>query len=372
MAGLLSLDDALTGAAEHVGSRVQGKKEIAITAIDSSLLGVSEYLSDELAALLISTGTFIVLERGKALEALNTEHGIQMSGLVSDESAVGIGHYLGAKVVLTGTFNSFTDFSQLRIRALDVETSQILTLYTIKILPNDIVLENIIQSQNQNNMIQAVSQNAIDHLNRGVDLYNAGKFAEAIGEFNQALNINSNLAEAYYHRANTRFEYNQHSDYDWSDEEWDKWETALGMDQDDYTLNEVILADYNAALNIKPDYADALNNRGYMYCWHLKDYDLAIADLKEAIRIRPNFVNTHIFLGDTYNFKSDYNNAVTSYTNALRIDPNNTFALFNRASVYASMRNYEKAIADHEAILRIYDSDGTRMEIENLRRRIQQ
>ena len=67
---------------------------------------------------------------GAALASVDKEYQFQMSGMVSDASAVGIGHYLRAKVVLTGSFSRYAGFSQLRLRAIDVRSSQVLTLYT--------------------------------------------------------------------------------------------------------------------------------------------------------------------------------------------------------------------------------------------------
>ena len=355
VSGLVSLDDALAGAVTEVSSKVQGKTEIVIAAIDTSLLGVSEFLSDELAGLLVSSGKFVILERGPALDALTAEHGVQMSGLVSDESAVGIGHYLGAKVVLTGTFNRFADFSQIRVRALDVRTSEILTLYTVRILPNDRVLQNIMRPEDQNILAQAVTEDAIAYLNRGVDLYNEGKYEEAIEEFNKALAINANLAEAYYHRGNA----------------YQEMCSDLLEDEAVEFVNKAI-ADYNSAIAIKPDFADALFNRGYLYRGY--DYDKALEDYAAVLRIKPDHLDTLYMRADLYSrFKKDPVKAIADYTAILRVEPNNVHALFNRAVDYAATNNFAAAIADYEAVIRINTRSGLSSEakkrIDTLRQR---
>jgi hypothetical protein len=53
----------------------------------------------------------------------------------------GIGYYLGAKVVVTGTFDRFGNFSQLTIRAIKVETAKQLTLYRVRINNNDVLAD---------------------------------------------------------------------------------------------------------------------------------------------------------------------------------------------------------------------------------------
>jgi len=105
VSGTLSLDEALAGAFTDISSKNLGNVEIVIAAIKASDGSVSDFLTDELSSRLSSGGSFIILERGDALEAVGAELDFQMTGLVNDEYAVGIGHFLGAKVVISGTFS---------------------------------------------------------------------------------------------------------------------------------------------------------------------------------------------------------------------------------------------------------------------------
>jgi len=52
--------------------------------------------------------------------------------------------------------------------------------------------------------------------------------------------------------------------------------------------NNRAIVDYNRAIRINPNYADAYFNRGYAY-GEKKDYDRAIEDYTQAIRINPNY-----------------------------------------------------------------------------------
>jgi len=193
--GLVSLDDALAMAAEDVGQRVQGKTEIAITGIEAPLKEAADFLTGELTSYLVAGGKFIVLERSNAINAVDAEHQFQMSGMVSDDSAVGIGYDLGAKVVLSGTFSRYANFSQLRLRAIDVRSTQLLSLYTVRIRNDDEVLASVMRPLD-NVKPQAISENALASLNRGQDFLAEGKYDAAIREFEAVLRLDPNNAEA--------------------------------------------------------------------------------------------------------------------------------------------------------------------------------
>jgi tetratricopeptide (TPR) repeat protein len=51
------------------------------------------------------------------------------------------------------------------------------------------------------------------------------------------------------------------------------------------------ILDYDQAIRLKPDYAEAHNNRGYAYYWK-GDATHAIADYSQAIELRPNRVSS--------------------------------------------------------------------------------
>ncbi len=52
------------------------------------------------------------------------------------------------------------------------------------------------------------------------------------------------------------------------------------------------------------------------------DYDRAIADYTEAIRLNPQLANAYANRGNSYYYKKDYDRAIADYEAALRIDPN--------------------------------------------------
>ena len=188
---LVNFDHAIASAVAEISSKVQGRTEIVIVELAAPSEEISDFLTSELSALLVKSGNFIVLERGNALEVINALNiANQMLGsLVSDTSAVGIGHYLGAKVVITGNFIPFASFSQLRLRVIDVRTAQLFAMPSSRVYPDDLVLANIMRLDKSN--LPSITENALVHYNRGTDLLRENKFDEAIRELDQALILNS-------------------------------------------------------------------------------------------------------------------------------------------------------------------------------------
>jgi tetratricopeptide (TPR) repeat protein len=197
--GLLGLDEATEAAAVAIEGRVAAGSEIAVYKVTASHDEIGDYLAEDLNDKISMRGNLVPLARNAALQYVDTEQQFQMSGLVNDESAVGIGHFLGAKVVITGTFNRYADFSQFRLRAIDVRTSALLYSYTARINNRDRVLANITAPLGTT-QVPKITTKALASLNRGKDLFAESKYNEAIAEFDKAIAINRDLAEAYFYR----------------------------------------------------------------------------------------------------------------------------------------------------------------------------
>jgi hypothetical protein len=63
----------------------------------------------------------------------NQEMYFQLSGEVSDETALSLGKMLGAQTIISGSIEAVGDVFRLRIRAIAVETAAIQGIYTINI-----------------------------------------------------------------------------------------------------------------------------------------------------------------------------------------------------------------------------------------------
>lgn len=97
--------------------------------------------------------------------------------------------------------------------------------------------------------------------------------------------------------------------------------------------------------------AAAYNNRGNAY-QDGKDLDHAIADFDAAIRLRPDYALAYSNRGNAYSRRKDYTRAIASYDEAIRIDPNQASAYNNRCfALAASGGDLQQAIRDCDAAL---------------------
>jgi tetratricopeptide (TPR) repeat protein len=84
-----------------------------------------------------------------------------------------------------------------------------------------------------------------------------------------------------------------------------------------------------------------------------KDFDGAIKDLSEAIRIRPNAAACWVNRGTLWRVKKDDEQAIKDFTEALRLDPKQVIALNERGNALARKRQYDAALADFNEAIRV-------------------
>ena len=92
------------------------------------------------------------------------------------------------------------------------------------------------------------------------------------------------------------------------------------------------IADYTTAIQLKPDYAEAYNDRGFAY--YLKgDGERAIADFTRAIELRPNYPKAYNSRGVAY-MSHGYGAAksVPDFDRAIALKPDFRYAYINRAN----------------------------------------
>jgi tetratricopeptide (TPR) repeat protein len=126
-----------------------------------------------------------------------------------------------------------------------------------------------------------------------------------------------------------------------------------GMSLYNQSNYDAAIQEFTEAIRIDPNYALAYYNRGNSYRYK-NDYDRAIADYTQAIRLDPNYRNAYSNRGFTYNeFKNEYDTAIADFNQAIRIDPNYALAYYNRGLAYYRKNDYDTAIADYTQVIRI-------------------
>jgi len=98
--------------------------------------------------------------------------------------------------------------------------------------------------------------------------------------------------------------------------------------------HEGAIADYTKAIELKPDYHAAYNNRGVAR-YRMGDYEEAIADWTKAIELKPDFTLGHNNRGAGYERMGKFEQAIEDYRKSLAIDPDNSTARNNLSNLFA-------------------------------------
>jgi len=112
------------------------------------------------------------------------------------------------------------------------------------------------------------------------------------------------------------------------------------------------ILDYDEAIRLNPSHANAHSNRGVAYA-RKGDYDHAILDYDEAIRLNPNHADAFSNRGVAYARKGDYDRAIQNYDEAIRLNPNHANALYDRGNAYRRKGDYDRAIQNYDEAIRL-------------------
>lgn len=120
---LTAMESALRKATNTLISSFQKETIIAIVSISSQDNEMSEFIAGELETILVNN-SFIVVDRSQ-LDKIRQEQNFQLGVDVDDNSAVSIGKFAGANIVITGTISGSGNMRRLRLRALDAQTARV-------------------------------------------------------------------------------------------------------------------------------------------------------------------------------------------------------------------------------------------------------
>jgi len=355
----ISLKEAIEQSTREITQKLPAKTRVAIAAFDSEYQNVSGYIIDELAGALTDSSLEVTDRRN--LNVVYKELGFQMSGDVSDETAMSIGKFLGAQYVVIGQFLKTGNTYRYRVSSINVETAVQVSSTRLDV-QNSQTLQNMITDL-KNNKITAPALysrptsppgTAGAFIDRGILFAVRGDWELAIADFTEAIKLDGNIMAAWAFRARA---YSASVSRMAKAEEDFSSVSAVISDAKDFTEEQKkgynkALADYTQAIKLDPTFAPAYRERGAAYSG-LGDYEKAIADYNQALRLNPNDTDAYLGRGNAYSLQGDDNKALADYNRAINIDSNSADAYICRGYVYAYQGNHDRAIDDFTHAIRL-------------------
>jgi tetratricopeptide (TPR) repeat protein len=117
------------------------------------------------------------------------------------------------------------------------------------------------------------------------------------------------------------------------------------------------LADYDRAIQLKPDFDSAYVRRGLAY--HDRgQYDRAIADFDQAIRLRPDNVDAYDGRASAAYQDGAYDAALHDLDWLIARRPRDVPTYIKRASTYSKLEDHDRAIADIDRAMELAPDDA--------------
>ncbi len=153
---------------------------------------------------------------------------------------------------------------------------------------------------------------------RGTMQFMSGRSAEAVINYNRAIELDPQNFQAYNNRGGARFILREYSE---------------------------AITDFNKAINLAPTYVSAYYNRANAYL-DSGEYDKAVLDYTSAIKLDSGFAKAYFGRGYAYLALGQYNRSISDYTKAIELNPEYARAYYTRAIGYANLTEYTKARED--------------------------
>jgi TolB-like protein len=144
----ITLEEAIEKSAVEISESFPAKTKIVVIKFDSMATELSEYIMEELNGMLIRQKKLTVIDRLN-LALIAKEMNFQMSGMVSDESMIGVGKMLGAQYIAVGSLENANNAYRYRIYVTNVENSS----------REAVVMLNIRKDKNFDDFVERLQKN---------------------------------------------------------------------------------------------------------------------------------------------------------------------------------------------------------------------
>jgi tetratricopeptide (TPR) repeat protein len=110
------------------------------------------------------------------------------------------------------------------------------------------------------------------------------------------------------------------------------------------------IADFSEAIRLNPDFDAAFNNRGNAY-YGKGQFDRAIKDYDEAIRLKPDLAEAFSNRGNVFRKKGKFDRAIKDYNKAIHLNPDNGQTFADRGLTYEKKGVPTQALLDFKRAL---------------------
>jgi tetratricopeptide (TPR) repeat protein len=196
------------------------------------------------------------------------------------------------------------------------------------------------------------------HFNLGVSYHKLNKIEQAIGNYTNAIKVNSKNAEAYYNRG---YIYSE-KDYNKAIEDFTKAVGYLPEKDDLYGYRgdcyqykedyEKAIKDYTKANELNPKGYKYIYNRGFAN-YYIGNYNEAISDFTEAIRLKSDEPDAYSLRGLIFISKEMYDEAISDFTKAINLKSDESYFFYYRGFVFMKQKMYDEAISDFTKAIRL-------------------
>ncbi len=168
-----------------------------------------------------------------------------------------------------------------------------------------------------------------EYFKKGYSYFNQSNFSDAIIQYDKAINLNPNYADAYIDRGASK--------------------ANIGHFKD-------AIADYLKAEELGFAKSVLYSNLGFAY-YTLKQPDSALIYFEKALNIDSSNANAYRWRGEIKYDENDNKGAVDDYSFAIQYDPNAS-NYFARGLGYYYLKNYKKAIEDMNKAVELNPNNG--------------
>jgi tetratricopeptide (TPR) repeat protein len=207
---------------------------------------------------------------------------------------------------------------------------------------------------------------------RGLAHYQLGNYQAAIEDYNQAIRINPDVAVTYKNRADARSHIGDNQGAIEDDTQAIHINPYYSITRKNKEIARYLLDDKQRlmqTIKIVPDDAVGYKNRGNTRL-EFGDYEGAIADYNQAIKINSNYTDAYYNRGNAYSDLGKYDLAIADFSQVIKINSNYTDAYYNRGNARLIIADKQGAIEDFQKAAALYWQDGQLEEYQDTRARI--